>query len=202
MFIVEDRAKKLSASVYTLSDYTDKINRAISNIRKEYVYIGGLLNEINTFEQYKELGFDSIVEYCESTFGFKKSFTYNLMNVQRKFNNGTIFNLDEKYEKFDFSKLVVMSSMNDLQIARCKPDMTVNQIKDIKRNSFHSTRVEKVKITHSDSSEISENVVFQFSNQIEDYRNLSDLCDKIETYLFDNYSKFENHTLLIRFIEE
>lgn len=139
MFIVANAEKQLSHSVNTLSDYTDKINQAIYDIKKSYVYIGGLLNEINSFETYKELGYENIAEYCEKTFGFKKTFTYDLMNVQRKFNNGTIFNLDERYKNYDFSKLVVMSRMNDMQLSKCSSDMTVQQIKDIKRNIYPCT---------------------------------------------------------------
>ncbi len=139
MWIVENAERKVSHSVNTLSDYTDKINNAIYDIKRSYVYIGGLLNEINSFEAYKELGFENIAEYCEQTFGFKKTFTYDLMNVQRKFNNGTIFNLDERYKNYDFSKLVVMSRMNDIQLSKCSSDMTVQQIKDIRKNIYPCT---------------------------------------------------------------
>ncbi len=139
MFIVANAEKQISHSVNILSDYTDKINQAIHDIKNSYVYIGGLLNEINSFETYKELGYENIAEYCEKTFGFKKTFTYDLMNVQRKFNDGTIFNLDERYKNYDFSKLVVMSRMNDMQLSKCSSDMTVQQIKDIKRNIYPCT---------------------------------------------------------------
>lgn len=148
MFIVANAEKQLSHSVNTLSDYTDKINQAIDDIKKSYVYIGGLLNEINSFETYKELGYENIAEYCEKTFGFKKTFTYDLMNVQRKFNNGTIFNLDERYKNYDFSKLVVMSRMNDFQLSKCKSEMTVQELKTLKKSNYtvsDSARAEHIK---------------------------------------------------------
>lgn len=177
MFIVKDQTKELRSSVNTLQDYTDKINNAISDIKRSYCFIGGLLNEINAFETYKELGYESIVEYCEATFGFKKTFTYDLMKVQNKFNNGTIFSLDKKYENYEFSKLVVMASMNDFQIARCKPDMTVKELKDIKKN----------KNTLSARAESENKIPVHISNQIDYSKNeitltmyLSDLEEIIE----------------------
>lgn len=156
MFIVEDLSKKSESGVYSLNDYTDKINRAIFDIKKNYFYIGGLLNEINGIEKYKELGYSSIVEYCEFTFGFKKTFTYDLMKVQRKFNDGTIFNIADRFKNYDFSKLVLMSSMNDFQLAKCKSDMTVQELKEIKCNKYsaraeNSDNIEIVKNYKSDS---------------------------------------------------
>lgn len=172
MFIVSNAEKQLSHSVNSLSDYTDKINQAIYDIKKSYVYIGGLLNEINSFETYKELGYENIAEYCEKTFGFKKTFTYDLMNVQRKFNNGTIFNLDERYKNYDFSKLVVMSRMNDMQLSKCSSDMTVQQIKDIKRNIYPCTyeyyqEQEKQNSARAENSEQSEQVEQSAETQVD-----------------------------------
>lgn len=172
MFIVSNAEQRLSHSVNTLSDYTDKINQAIHDIKKSYVYIGGLLNEINSFETYKELGYENIAEYCEKTFGFKKTFTYDLMNVHRKFNNGTIFNLDERYKNYDFSKLVVMSRMNDMQLSKCSSDMTVQQIKDIKRNIYPCTyeyyqEQEKQNSARAENSEQSEQVEQSAETQVD-----------------------------------
>ncbi|MGN0535220.1 MAG: hypothetical protein ACI4IR_04375 [Eubacterium sp.] len=152
MFIVEDLSKKSESGVYSLNDYTDKINRAIFDIKKNYFYIGGLLNEINGTDKYKELGYSSIVDYCESTFGFKKTFTYDLMKVQKKFNDGTIFNIADRFKNYDFSKLVLMSSMNDFQLAKCKSDMTVQELKDIKKNRYHSACAENLKSTDNNST--------------------------------------------------
>lgn len=176
MFIVENSKHSASNCVNTLNDYTDKINNAIQDIKSSYVYIGGLLNEINSFEVYKELGFESVVDYCYHTFGFKKTFTYDLMNVHRKFNDGTIFHLSKRYEKYDFSKLVVMSRMNDLQLSKCTSNMTVQQIKDIKRNIYpctyewhqeqvkqNSARAEKVKVFDSGCTENNSNILYDCS---------------------------------------
>ena len=159
MWVVENAERKVCPSVNTLSEYTDKINNAIYDIKKSYVYIGGLLNEINSFETYKELGFENIAEYCEQAFGFKKTFTYDLMNVQRKFNNGTIFNLDERYKNYDFSKLVVMSRMNDFQLVKCNPEMTVQELKVLKKlnhmvsDSARAENSEKLKVSVVNTSE-------------------------------------------------
>lgn len=215
MFIVANAEKQLSHSVNSLSDYTDKINQAIYDIKKSYVYIGGLLNEINSFETYKELGYENIAEYCEKTFGFKKTFTYDLMNVQRKFNNGTIFNLDERYKNYDFSKLVVMSRMNDMQLSKCSSDMTVQQIKDIKRNIYPCTyeyyrEQDKQNSARAENSEQSEQVEHSLETQ-DDLNILFDvpffaLCDEdvemADVYFNINLERGKYRVLFLPYEEE
>lgn len=202
MFIVEDLSKKSYSGVYSLNDYTDKINRAIFDIKKNYFYIGGLLNEINGTDKYKELGYSSIVDYCESTFGFKKTFTYDLMKVQKKFNDGTIFNIADRFKNYDFSKLVLMSSMNDFQLAKCKSDMTVQELKEIKSNKY-SARTENSESSDHNSS-ISSGSNF-YSGLICEFENKNDDCSsEIHTKDFEITLTLDRSSLeyLVDFLED
>lgn len=135
-----------------LDGYTAKINDAITNIKNEYFYIGALLNEINNRHTYLEDGYKNIIEYCESVFGFKKSFTYNLMKVADKFRdpNGTMFTIKPQYRDYDFSKLVIMCNMNAEQLHVCNPEYSVKTLLAIKKGFFsssNSTRVENKNIS-------------------------------------------------------
>lgn len=141
-----------------LDDYTKKIKDSVYNIKQEYFYIGALLNEVNSFGCYSAAGYKSIVEYCEDVFGFKKTFTYDLMKVASYFRDplGTMFAIEPKYKDYDFSKLCVMAGMNAKQLSLCSPYYTVEEIKNIKR--YGSVGVE-LKNSVRTENEVTENSV-------------------------------------------
>lgn len=162
-------------SYENLVNYTNKIRDSVNNIKSEYFYIGALLNEVNDFKLYEYKGCKNIVEFCEQEFGFKKSFTYNLMNVHKRFcdKEGSIFSINPRYKDYDFSKLVLMCKMDDHSLLNCKPDYTVEQLKNVKKGLYpfqpiDSTRVEK--------SEQPDQVIEFTENDIES-----------PFYVFDNY---------------
>lgn len=133
-------------AVYVLNDeynddclkFTNKIKSAFYNIAREFVYIGFLLAECDYYETYKEWGYSSIHEYASDRLGLKKSSTYNFINVCKAFTEPTecmpcSYFMKDKYENFNYSQLVEMLSMNDKQRSQVTPDMTVKQIREVKK---------------------------------------------------------------------
>lgn len=112
--------------------YTAKILDALGRAKHEFVYIGFLLCEVESFGIYREGGFSDIYDYCEVAFGFKRSSTNNFMRIYRKF--GEAMGLVERYRNFSYSQLTEMCSMTDGQLAKCHPEMSVKQLKEIKRS--------------------------------------------------------------------
>lgn len=141
-------------SYENLVSYSNKIHESVNNIKNEYIYIGALLNEINSFKLYEYDGYQNIAEYCEKEFGFKKSFAYNLMNVQKRFHDeeGSMFSINPKYKDYDFSKLVLMCKMNEEQLHVCNPEYSVKTIFDIK-NGLFSSSVKKQNSTRVEDSD-------------------------------------------------
>lgn len=120
--------------------FTNKIKSAFYNIAREFVYIGFLLAECDYFETYKEWGYSSIHEYASDRLGLKKSSTYNFINVCKAFTEPTecmpcSYFMKDKYENFNYSQLVEMLSMSDKQRSQVTPDMTVKQIRQVKKSS-------------------------------------------------------------------
>ena len=66
-------------------ELTGKIKGSMYNIAKEFVYIGFLLAECDYFQYYRDWGYSSIHEYASHQLGFKKSSTYNFINVCKTF---------------------------------------------------------------------------------------------------------------------
>lgn len=103
--------------------YTAKIEDAMNRAKHEFIYIGFLLSEVDSFGYYREAGFNDVYEYCEVTFGFKRSSTNNFIRVYRQF--GEAMGLKEAYKKYSYSHLVEMCSMNGFQLSQCRPEYNV-----------------------------------------------------------------------------
>lgn len=126
------------------SGVTQKIQRTIGQVADSFCYIGYLLYHCKKSEWFKELNYGSVIEYAEKELGFKKSTTYNFINVCERFSeykSGMPSDyIDQKYKCFTFQKLVQMTSIKNLDmLEEINSDMTVKEIKEKKI----SIRVEK-----------------------------------------------------------
>lgn len=134
-------------SGYYLDVYTKRIREACDNIRNEYVYIGFQLNELNGSELFQHEAI-TIAEYAEMEFGFKKSLTYSMMKVAARFatTESPYTCIDSSYKGYSFSQLVELLSVPDEQIVNYNPELTVKEIKELKKQnntSFQTSGMEK-----------------------------------------------------------
>lgn len=136
---------------YTSTELTDKIKGAMYDIARGFVYIGFLLAECDYYHTYLEWGYKSIYDYAQSELGFKKSSVNNFINVCKTFSanySSVGYSLPfssvmkDTYTQYNYSQLVEMLSMSDNQRLQVTPDMTVRQIRDLKKadSSVDSSR--------------------------------------------------------------
>ena len=132
-----------SSSVSPCQELTNKIKGALYDIANSFVYIGFLLCEANSLGSFKEWGYFSIYEYASSELGFKKSSVNNFMNICRTFSSNFSscgealpysMILKDDYRNFNYSQLVEMLSMDDKKRSQVTPDMTVKQIRLLKKS--------------------------------------------------------------------
>lgn len=122
---------------------TEKIRRAMFDAARQFVYIGFLLWEVQEYGYYMEKGYASVYEYAERELGFKKSSTKNFIAINYQFGSRDgrpcgiaherTMTLQPKYEQFNYSQLCEMLSMSDKQREKVTPDMTVKQIRELKK---------------------------------------------------------------------
>lgn len=123
---------------------TEKIKRAMYESAKQFVYIGFLLREVKEYKYYEEGSYKNVYEYAEFELGFKISSTKNFIAIAETFGvqeytyGGKLHKeykmcLQPKYEKFNYSQLVELLAMSDQQRNKAKPDMTVKQLREIKK---------------------------------------------------------------------
>lgn len=116
---------------------TSKIKQAMFNVAKEYVYIGFLLDEANRYEHYKENGYDSIYDYALQELEFKRSSVKNFIAVFHTFaledKYGKKMAIKNNFANFKYSQLCEMLSLSEVQRKQITPDMTVKQIRQMKK---------------------------------------------------------------------
>ena len=111
---------------------------------KEFVYIGFLLKEVRDYKYYEEGGYESVYDYAEFELGFKRSSTKNFIAIAETFGiqeytyhgittKTQSMSLQTEYEKFNYSQLVEMLAMSNTQRAQATPDMTVKQLRELKK---------------------------------------------------------------------
>lgn len=115
------------------SGVTNKIKQSMYQVAKEFLYIGFLLHEADCFQYYLEKDYSSIYHYAEVELGFKKSSVNNFIRVYETFSDDGKCFIKQKYENFKYSQLTEMLSMSPKQLESVKPDMTVRELRELKK---------------------------------------------------------------------
>lgn len=98
----------------TLRSYADSFlentKADMLDISRSFFKIGFRLAEANKEGYYKTLGYESIDELAEAEFGIKRSTTYGLMEVWRRYHDDkNPMHIREDYQKFSYTKLLAIS---------------------------------------------------------------------------------------------
>lgn len=112
---------------------TSKIKQSMYSVAKEFLYIGFLLHEADCCKYYEEKGYTSIYHYAETELGFKKSSVNNFIRVFETFSDDGKCFIKDGYQDFKYSQLTEMLSMSPKQLEAAKPDMTVRQLRELKK---------------------------------------------------------------------
>lgn len=87
-----------------------EVNNDLNDVKHSFIRIGFRLREANEFQYYKELGYQNITELAEAEFGFKKTTTYELMNVHELAHDPNYrWGIAEKYDKYSYSQLLALT---------------------------------------------------------------------------------------------
>ena len=113
------------------------IHRDLSDIRQRYIALGFHLEENRRCAYYENFGYIDFYEFCEKNFSLDKAAVSRCINVWKQFclvqNGSSKMFLDSRYEKYNYSQLCEMLPLSDKQRREIKPDMTVKEIREKKR---------------------------------------------------------------------
>ncbi len=121
-----------------LDGHTDKITKTLKEVASSFCYIGFLLWEVRRYKYYESRNYSNVVEYAEKELGFKKSTTMNYIRLCEVFSTRTAsgdpsMNLNLQFQDYSASQLTEMLSMSNEAIKLASPDMTVKQLRDVKK---------------------------------------------------------------------
>lgn len=131
--------------------YIDKIRKEVERAADNWLHIAYYVYELNYFGYYKK-HFENIVDCCQANFGFKKSTTYNFINIVEQFADKrslTVGMVKSKpklqyvgfndffsaVRQWSYSQLVAMLSLSDKQREQATPEMSAREIKRLKTDS-------------------------------------------------------------------
>ena len=103
------------------------------------IVIGYYLKQIRDRELYKKAGCKDVYEYAEKVYGYSYSTTSRNMSRNDRFSvGGNSLELAEEYREYGKSQLQEMVSMTEEQLGQVRPEMTVKEIKTLKRHTKQS----------------------------------------------------------------
>lgn len=128
----EERELARASVKYILTDMLD--------IRRCFIRLGFHLYEFERMHYYEDFGYTSIAEFAEKNLGLSKTQVSVYKNIYLEFGFCDEHScvpkmwLDDKYKQYSYSQLREMLPMNEEERKQVKPDMSIEQIRELKKN--------------------------------------------------------------------
>lgn len=139
--------KPFDVSAFSRADFIDPkeagyrdsieiIYEELQKTRKSFIKIGWYLKHINETEMYAEDGYGNIYEFARDKYNISQSTATRFINLCTEFSVGHDSpELDERYMDFSVSQLFEMLPMKEDEKEQVTPDMTVKEIREIKKDN-------------------------------------------------------------------
>lgn len=117
------------------------IEKDITDIKTEFIRLGFHLAECQDMKYYEDFGYTDFYQFVADNWKMEKTAVSRHISIFKKFsavseeyqNNHKMW-LDDRYKEFNYSQLSEMLQMNDKQMSQIKPEMTVKQIRELKKS--------------------------------------------------------------------
>lgn len=118
----------------TYQEAKDILREKLDYMKKNFIAAGYYMKYIRDHELFREDGYESIWEFAEDNYGIKKSTASRWMAMNDKFSQGGNSPvLAEEFRDFEKSQLQEMLYLDDKQIEAVTPDMTVKEIREVRK---------------------------------------------------------------------
>ncbi len=178
--------KKYLVNKAKLEQLEESICSGVKQINNKFVFIGELLRCIDdeclyttVYSGFFDKNCADIYRYAFVRFGLKKTSTFNLISIARRF--ATNGELDKPWKEFSYSQLCEMLSMSDEDRKKVTPDMSVKQIRELKNTLALQADVQTSELS-SEDYEISDEEV-QLENVVsKKVKQLADILEEGDAY--------------------
>ena len=110
------------------------IKNDMTNVARSCISIGFHLKAVRDRELFREMGYGSLWEYAADQFGLSMSSASRYIAINDQFSvGGNTPQLQPEYRNFSKSQLQEMLNMSPEQIGQVKEDMTVKEIRKLKK---------------------------------------------------------------------
>ena len=119
----------------------DLLARSVDGIKSNFLLLGFLADSVIHYKfgfTYLMIDYDHVTftDYCKRVFGLEKSTVYAAISCYEQYCmqvDDEVFKLKPEFEDFSQSQLVEMLPLSYDQRKQIKPDMTIKQIREIKK---------------------------------------------------------------------
>lgn len=128
----KEREFALSSVKYILTD--------VNNLRKSYICLGFHLFEMKRMKYYEDFGYVTLEEFCDANIGMDKSSVSRCISVFERFSavndsmsRTHLMYIDDRWKNYSYSQLCEMVSMSDDLLLKVRPEMSVRQLRELKK---------------------------------------------------------------------
>lgn len=131
------------------------VHSDLNDLQHSYIRLGFHLRELLLCNYHYQFGYWDFYNFCAANFGLDRSTVSRLMEVSKEFSKKndnmhhtpTMF-IDDRYKDYSYSQLCEMLPLSSDQRKQIKPNMTVKQIRELKKqfkNKSDSDSTSKIK---------------------------------------------------------
>lgn len=150
------------------------VHSDLNDLQHSYIRLGFHLRELLLCNYHYQFGYWDFYNFCAANFGLDRSTVSRLMEVSKEFSrkndnmhrSPTMF-IDDRYKDYSYSQLCEMLPLSSDQRKQIKPNMTVKQIRELKKQfKKKSDTVFTSKINNSKLSIFSDRFWISFVDRI------------------------------------
>ena len=120
------------------------LREKLDYMKKNFIAAGYYMKYIRDNELFRQDGYESIWEFAEDNYGIRKSTASRWMAMNDKFSQGGNSPiLAEEFRGFEKSQLQEMLYLDDKQIETVTPEMTVKEIREVRKPAEPEMKLKK-----------------------------------------------------------
>lgn len=163
-----------------LRNFTEQIHKQGQNIQKSFAKVAAILTKIDDSKCYEQDGFESVHDYTNKVFGWKKANSYAMLKVGREYIDGKTLEsvlpheTGNDYSTSQLQALLPLKSVDTVkelaEREEISPAMSVREIKEVVKaykNKDEIVDVEGEESETADTPETLEAVAYTVINSIE-----------------------------------
>lgn len=137
---------ELTIKSMEFANLNNEIKRTMRRSARDAVQLGYMLR-IMLEEKKWESAYTDFDSYLHEELNMDYSMANRFININKKYSwNGNSAEIDKKYEEYSQGTLIEMLNMSPEQMAKVTPDMTVKQVREIKKKDKEPEKEVKVEV--------------------------------------------------------